>query len=73
MKAADVAAAADGAQFIVHGANPPMYRHWDKLGLPMLESTITAAKASGARILFPGNIYNFPDSGPHVLKEDNPQ
>src|SRR6202007_879945 len=35
--------------------------------------TIAAAKASGARILFPGTIYNYgPDAFP-VLREDSPQ
>jgi nucleoside-diphosphate-sugar epimerase len=73
MNAAGVAEAAEGTRFIVHGANPPMYRNWPKLVLPMLESTIAAAKASGARILFPGSIYNFPPDGPLVLREDTPQ
>jgi hypothetical protein len=70
MNAAGVAKAAEGTRFIVHG---PMYRNWPKLVLPMLESTIAAAKASGARILFPGSIYNFPPDGPLVLREDTPQ
>ena len=73
MNAADVAAAAAGARFIVHGANPPMYKNWPELVLPMLESSIAAAKASGARVLFPGTIYNFPADGPVVLREDTPQ
>jgi nucleoside-diphosphate-sugar epimerase len=73
MNAAGVADAAEGTRFIVHGANPPMYRNWPTLVLPMLENTIAAAKASGARILFPGSIYNFPPDGPLVLREDAPQ
>ncbi len=73
MNAADVAAAAAGVRFIVHGANPPMYKNWPKLVLPMLESSIAAAKASGAQLLFPGTIYNFPADGQMVLREDTPQ
>jgi nucleoside-diphosphate-sugar epimerase len=73
MNAADVVAAAAGAQLIVHGANPPMYRNWPELVLPMLESSIAAAKASGARLLFPGNIYNFRPDGPMLLHESTPQ
>jgi nucleoside-diphosphate-sugar epimerase len=73
MNAADVVVAAQGARFIVHGANPPMYKNWPKLVLPMLEGSIAAAKESGARILFPGSIYNFPADGPMVLREDTPQ
>ena len=68
-----VAKAATGADFIFHGVNPPEYRDWDKLVLPMLESTIAAAKAHNARILFPGTVYNF---GPDVFPspaEDSPQ
>ncbi|HEX4180338.1 MAG TPA: NAD-dependent epimerase/dehydratase family protein [Caulobacteraceae bacterium] len=73
MKAADVIAAARGADLIVHGANPPGYRNWGGLVLPMLDSTIAAAKAGGARILFPGTVYNFgPDAGA-VVDERSPQ
>jgi len=67
MNAADVIAAAKGAEVIFHGANPPGYRNWKGLALPMLESTIAAAKAVGARIVFPGTVYNFgPDARPLV-------
>jgi len=39
----------------------------------MLDSTIAAARASGARIIFPGTVYNFgPDAWP-ILREDSPQ
>jgi nucleoside-diphosphate-sugar epimerase len=73
MRAADVVAAAERASLIVHGANPPGYRNWRGLALPMLESTIAAAKNSGARIFFPSTIYNFgPDAFP-VLRERSPQ
>lgn len=73
MNGADVADAATGVDLIVHAANPPGYRDWDKLAMPMLENTIAAARAAGARILFPGTIYNFgPDAFP-VLREDSPQ
>jgi nucleoside-diphosphate-sugar epimerase len=73
MNAADVLAAAEGISVIVHGANPPGYRNWGGLALPMLRSTIDAAIANGARIVFPGNVYNFaPDSGAHIA-EDAPQ
>lgn len=73
MDRAAVIAAADGAELIVHGANPPGYHNWRGLALPMLESTIAAAKASGARILFPGTVYNYgPDAG-SVIDEHSPQ
>lgn len=73
MNAAEVVAAAKGASIVFHGANPPGYRNWKGLALPMLESTITAAKAAGARIVFPGTVYNFgPDAGP-LVDERSPQ
>ena len=58
---------------IFHGANPPGYRNWRGLAIPMLNNTIAAARQSGARIIFPGNVYNFgPDAG-SVVREDSPQ
>jgi nucleoside-diphosphate-sugar epimerase len=73
MNSTDVAAAAKGASVIVHAVNPPGYRNWGKLVLPMLDSTIAAAKATGARIILPGTVYNFgPDAWP-VLRENSPQ
>src|SRR5262249_26317570 len=51
LNAQDVVAAAAGASVIVHAANPPGYRNWQGLVLPMLESSISAAKASGARLV----------------------
>ncbi len=73
MSAADVTAAAQGARVIVHGANPPGYRNWAGLAVPMLEATIAAAQATGARIVFPGNVYNYgPDAFPRMA-EDAPQ
>ena len=71
--AADVRRAAAGAAVIVHGAHPAGYRNWDTEGMTMLENTIAAAKAVGARIVFPGNLYNFgPDAFP-ALSENSPQ
>jgi nucleoside-diphosphate-sugar epimerase len=73
MNQASVIAAAEGCGLIVHGANPPGYRNWAGLVLPMLDSTIAAAKAHGARILFPGTVYNYgPDAG-SVVAEDAPE
>jgi nucleoside-diphosphate-sugar epimerase len=73
MQADDVRRAAQGMGFIVHAVNPPGYRRWRELALPMLENTIQAAHASGARVIFPGNVYNFgPDAG-SLLREDAPQ
>lgn len=68
-----VTAAAMGAQLIVHAVNPPGYRDWDKLVLPMLDNSIAAARAQGARVLLPGTVYNYgPDSFP-LIDETAPQ
>jgi nucleoside-diphosphate-sugar epimerase len=68
-----IVAAAQGTNAIVHAVNPPGYRNWAALVLPMIENTIAAAKTSGARIVLPGTIYNYgPDAFP-VLREDSPQ
>jgi nucleoside-diphosphate-sugar epimerase len=73
MNGRDVLQAAEGADLIVHAVNPPGYRDWEKLVLPMLDNTIASAKAVGARIVLPGTVYNFgPDAFP-VLREDSPQ
>jgi uncharacterized protein YbjT (DUF2867 family) len=56
MSPADVAAAAEGASVIVHAVNPPGYRNWGKLVLPMLDNTIAAARVTGARIVLPRTI-----------------
>ena len=73
MNASDVAAAAEGAALILHGVNPPGYRDWERLVLPMLENTIAAAAVSGARIVFPGTVNNYgPDAFP-VLSETSLQ
>lgn len=73
LNAADVLAAAQGCDVIVHAVNPPGYRDWDRLVLPMLEHSIAAARALGATLLLPGTVYNYgPDAFP-LLHEDAPQ
>ncbi len=69
MDPASVVAAAKGADLIVHAANPPGYRNWKGTVIPMLASTLAAARTSGARILFPASVYNFaPDSGANIAE-----
>jgi len=73
MHAEDVLRAAQGVDCILHAANPPQYKNWRELALPMLANSIAAAKAIGARLILPGNIYNFgPDAWP-LISEASPQ
>jgi nucleoside-diphosphate-sugar epimerase len=73
MQPADVLAAAEGVQVIIHAVNPPGYRRWGELVLPMIDNTIAAARATGARIVLPGTIYNYGDDAFPDLVEDAPQ
>jgi nucleoside-diphosphate-sugar epimerase len=73
MNAGDVLRAAQGASAIVHAVNPPGYQRWAELVLPMVDNTIAAARATGARIVLPGTVYNYaPGIGTDVA-EDAPQ
>lgn len=69
----EVIAAARGVSAVVHAANPPSYRNWKGLALPMLESSIAAAKAAGARLVLPGTVYNFGPDAPDCVDESTPQ
>src|SRR4029079_12737516 len=57
----------------VHAVNPPGYRRWNELVLPMLDNTIAAAVAGRATVVLPGTVYSYgPDAFP-LLREDAPQ
>ena len=73
MNGADVLAAAVGCSVIVHAVNPPGYRRWAQLVLPMIDNTIAAAQAQGATVVLPGTVYNYGPSAFPVLQEDSPQ
>ncbi|MBE7210566.1 MAG: NAD(P)H-binding protein [Gluconacetobacter diazotrophicus] len=73
MREEDVVRAAAGVALVFHGANPPGYRNWRGLAIPMLRHAIAAAEAVGARLVYPGSLYVFgPDAGP-LLDEAAPQ
>ncbi len=70
----DVGRAAQGAEVIVHAVNPPGYKDWSRVVLPMIDNTIAAAQsAGGARIILPGTIYNYDPSSSPVIGESTPQ
>ena len=63
--------AADNCDVIVNALNPP-YPKWSR-DLPRLTtSVIAAAKATGATVMIPGNIYNYGADMPPQLSENTP-
>lgn len=73
LEARAYSAAARGVRVIVHAANPPRYRGWRTLALPMLGNAIGAARESGARLVFPGNVYNYGPAHWRLVAENTPQ
>ncbi|MCB1406640.1 MAG: NAD-dependent epimerase/dehydratase family protein [Rhodobacteraceae bacterium] len=57
VRGTDMSAAARGCDVIVNGMNPPAYHDWQTILPQITAQVIGAAKASGATILFPGNVY----------------
>ncbi|WP_026143616.1 NAD-dependent epimerase/dehydratase family protein [Xanthomonas sp. SHU 308] len=73
LQRADVLQAAKGCAVIVHAVNPPGYRRWSELVLPMIDNTVAAAIAERATVILPGTVYNYgPDAYP-APDEDAPQ
>lgn len=58
-RGSDMAAAADGCSVMVNGLNPPAYHDWDRQLPAITDQVLAAARASGATVLFPGNVYVF--------------
>lgn len=59
---------------IVHAVNPPGYRNWSSLVLPMIDNTLAAARAAGgARVVLPGTVYNYDPARSPVIDETSPQ
>lgn len=56
---------------IVHALSPD-YSRWETLLPPVTEAVIRLAKASGALLMVPGNIYNFGKELPAMLTEATP-
>ncbi len=55
----DPADAARGADLIINAMNPPDYHDWARQIPLITDLAMTAARASGARVLIPGNVYVF--------------
>ncbi len=73
----DLTAAAQGADVIVNSWNPP-YAEWARAVPELTRQVIEAARASGATVLIPGNVYVYGRDAHEVFTErtlqlaDNP-
>lgn len=67
----DMITAAKGVDVIINGLNPPNYHDWERTIPAITAQVIAAAKASGATVIIPGNIYNY-GNHPGVLDENTP-
>ncbi len=66
--------AAQGATVVVHALNPAYTNAaWKAQALPMTEAALAIARALGATLMVPGNVYNFGVNMPPVLREHTPQ
>ena len=64
--------AAHGVRAVVYAVNP-IYTRWDQDLLPLARQGMTLAERLGARFMLPGNVYNFGDEMPALLREDCPE
>lgn len=64
-------AACTGHDLIINALNPP-YPDWTKALPPLTANVIQAARASGATVMIPGNVYNYGANMPAVLCENTP-
>lgn len=66
-----LAAAAQGAQVVLHAINP-LYTRWEQEALPSLEAGLAVAERLRAHFMLPGNVYNYGEGLPEVLSESTP-
>ncbi len=71
LDAAAVVRAVPQAELIVHAINPH-YARWATLLPPITAAVIAIARATGATVMLPGNVYNFGRELPPVLSESTP-
>lgn len=70
---AGLALQAAGAHVVVHALNPSHYGRWKRDAMPLLQAGLDLAQALDARLMLPGNVYNY---GLHLsvpTREDAPQ
>jgi nucleoside-diphosphate-sugar epimerase len=57
---------------VLHALNP-VYTRWEQEALPLARAAVDIAQRLGARFLLPGNVYNFGEEMPTLLRDDTPQ
>ena len=67
----EAARAAGGVQVIVNALSPD-HTEWARLLPPITAATIALAQATGATLMLPGNVYNYGNQLPPVLRDDTP-
>ena len=71
---AALAALSQGAQVVLHALSPPYTRRaWRTQAPALMDAAIRLSRALGATLMLPGNVYNFGESMPELLREDTPQ
>lgn len=70
-RAGELAQAARGADVIVAAWNPP-YQHWARQMPGQAAQIQEAARASGAMVILPGNVYVYGQQTPPPWREDTP-
>ncbi len=71
-RGSDMAAAARGMDVIVNGLTPPNYKDWETALPQIARDVAAAARAGGATVIQPGNVYNY-GAQPGVWDADTPQ
>ena len=64
--------AAQGANVVVNALNP-LYTEWGRLAMPLADVALQVARASGALLMLPGNVYNFGRELPALLRPTTPE
>lgn len=70
-KTDDMTQAAQGCDVIINGMNPPNYENWAENIPAITRDVIAAAKASGAMVVIPGNVYVYGNT-PGIWSENTP-
>ena len=71
---AALAALSQGVQVVIHALSPPYTRRaWRTQAPALMDAAIRLSRALGATLMMPGNVYNFGESMPELLREDTAQ